>query len=323
MKYIVIVLALLLSACASTTIKEPTAPTGYVRVLGTGKTFEEARLNGFQLAVEIAVGAVVVTEKQATNSILVRDQILKHSSGYVDDFKIIDRNETNRGYSVAMDVKVKSSQIADIILSTGDRTNKLNASRVYAQYDSYAKERADAEKLIDNLLNSFPKRAFDSKIKSTSITVDSNRDMILAISVDFTWNPAWVKSLTENLNRVSDEKKTTYQKISIVRKGSSFSMYDDITDYYINDDKIFKNAHNQLFTTLYPVIEVVDGNGRFIILGCDFNYPNFNKIRTTNTHTVNARYVIPKNSDTFINMKNMDHVNAYMTSDREVCSGKL
>jgi hypothetical protein len=324
MKYLVIVLALVLSACASTATKEPAVSNGYVRVLGTGKTSEEARLNGFQLAVEIAVGAIVVAEKQATNNLLVRDQILKHSSGYVDDFKVIDSSRTNLGHTVTMDVKVKSSQIANVILSTGDNKNQLDSSRIYAQYNSYTKEREDAEKLINNLLDGFPRRAFDSKIKYTKITTDNNRDMVFSISVDINWNNAWVNSLSENLARVKDETKTTDRKISIVRLSPSmFSLSDDITDLYINDEKIFKNVSEKIFTTLYPVIEVVDSNGRFIIRGCGFNYPNFNKIRITNTHTVNANYTIPKNSDTFNNMKNMDRVNVFMTSNPDVCAGKL
>lgn len=326
MRYLVIVLALVLSACASTSTptKEPSVSNGYVRVLGTGKTPEEARLNGFQLAVEIAVGAIVVTEKQATSDVLVRDQILKHSAGYIDDFKVIDSSRTSFGHTVTMDVKVKSSQIANVILTTGDKKNQLDSSRIYAQYNSYTKERDDAEKLINNLLDGFPRRAFDSKIKSTKITIDKNRDMVLSISVDFTWNNAWVNSLSENLARVKDETKTTDRKISIVRLSSStFSLSDNITDLYINDEKIFKNVSEKIFTKLYTVIEVVDSNGRFIIRGCGYNYPNFNKIRTTHTQTFIGDYTIPKNSVTFANMQRMDHVNAYMTSNGDVCTGKL
>ena len=119
MKYLALVIVLVLSACANTpTNNQPKVENGYYRVLGTGKNFEEARLNGFQLAVEMAVGSIVVTEKQVTNNILIRDQIVRHSSGYVDDFKIIEQSGSNLRYTVVMDVKVKSSQIAEVILGS-------------------------------------------------------------------------------------------------------------------------------------------------------------------------------------------------------------
>ena len=323
MKYLVILFALILSACASTPSKEPKVTNGYVRVIGTGKTVEEARLNGFQLAVEIAVGAIVVTEKQATNNTLVRDQILKHSSGYVDDFKIIEQSGTSLRYTIVMDVKVRNSQIADVILSTSDKRGVLDSSRIYAQYDTFNKERNDAERLIDNLLNSYPKSAFNSVVKSTKIKLNNDRDMIIEITAELTWNPVWVDSLVENLNRVSDDSKTTFRKIEVVRKPkSSFGIFNENTVLFINDEKIYKKTFETVFTTLFPVVEVVDKYGNSIIRGCG-DYPNFRAIGAVEHFTANASYTIPKNSKTFFDLKEMDHVNAYMTSNRNVCLGKV
>lgn len=324
MKYLIITLALVLSACASTPPdNKPKVANGYVRVLGTGKTVEEARLNGFQLAVEIAVGAIVVTEKQSTNNILVRDQILKHSSGYVDDFKIIEQSGTNLRYTIVMDVKVRSSQIADVILSTSDKRGKLDSSKIYAQYDSFNKERNDAEKLIDNLLNSYPRSAFNTKVESTKIKLNNDRDMVIEISAVFTWNQVWIDSLVENLNRVGDDNKTTFRKISIVRKPkSSFGIFDNTVDLPINDEKIYKKTFDTVYITLYPVVEVVDKYGNSIIRGCG-NYPNFKSMGGLDTYTANTAYTIPKNSKTFFDLKEMDHVNAYMTMNRDVCLGKV
>lgn len=323
MKYLAIVLVLMLSACASTPSKEPKVENGYVRVLGTGKTVEEARRNGFQLAVEMAVGAIVVTEKQATNNVLVRDQILKHSSGYVDDFKLIDQSQTSMGYTITMDVKVKNSQIADVILSTGNKKGVLDSSRVYAQYDSYNKERDDAEKLIGNLLNGYPRSAFNSNVTSTRIRLNNDRDMVIEITAVVTWNPKWVDSLVENLNRVSDGGKSTYRKISIWRKPkSSLSMSDEKLDLFINDEKIYKKTFESIFVTMFSVVEVVDAYGNSIIRGCG-DYPNFKAVGMIDPFTINTAYTIPKDSKTFNDLKRMDHVNVYMTSNRNVCLGKV
>ena len=323
MKSLIVVLVLMLSACASTpSLTQPKVESGYVRVLGTGKTVEEARLNGFQLAVEIEVGAIVVSEKQATNNVLVRDQILKHSSGYVDDFKLIDQSQTSLGYSITMDVKVKKSQIADVVLSTGNKKGVLDSSRIYAQYGSFNKERDDAEKLINNLLIGYPRSAFNSDIKSTKIKLNNERDMVIEVTAVMTWNPKWVDSLIENLNRVSDDSKNTHRQIVVWRKPrSSFGAFDEKIDLFINDEQIYKKTFDSIFRQLYTVVEVVNAQGSSIIRGCG-DYSNFNAIGKMETFTVNASYTIPKNSKTFNDLKNMDHINVYMTSNRDVCLGK-
>lgn len=321
MKYLVILFALMLSACASTPSNNqlPKVDSGYVRVIGTGKNLEEARLNGFQLAVEIAVGAIVITEKQATNNVLVRDQILKHSSGYVDDFKIIEQSGTSLRYTVVMDVKVRNSQIADVILSTSNKTGVLNSARIYAQYDTINKERDDAEKLIGNLLNSYPKSAFTSNVKYTNIKLNSNRDMVIEISSTLTWNPIWINSFIENLNRVSDKNKNG-RKIEVLRKPKS-SMFNDGVVFRIDDDQIYNKIFTAIFVPLYPIVEVVDNYGNSIIRGCGY-YSEFDSIGQHNYEGV-AEYVIPKGSKTFDDLKNMHHVNVYMTPSRDVCLGKV
>jgi hypothetical protein len=283
---------------------------------------EEARLNGFQLAVEMAVGAVVISEKQATNNILVRDQIMKHSGGYVDDFKIIEQSGTSLRYTIVMDVKVRSSQIADVLLNTGTKKGTLDSARIYAQYESYNKERNDAEKVINNLLTGYPRNAFNTTIKSTKIRINNDRNMVVDISAEVTWNNKWVNSLVENLSRVSDKDKTTSNKISVVRKPSQFSIFDEKLQLYINDDIIYRKTSNTIFTQLFTIVEVVDAYGDAIIRGCG-DYSGFDAIGEVATFTTNASYTIPKNSRTFENMKNMDHVNVYVDSTRAACLGKV
>ena len=58
----------------------------YVEVIGEGATLDQARQQGFGLAVEHAVGTVIVRETAVRNSRIARDEIITYSSGYVDRF---------------------------------------------------------------------------------------------------------------------------------------------------------------------------------------------------------------------------------------------
>jgi hypothetical protein len=299
------------------------ATTGYARVLGTGRTFEEAKLNGFQLAVEIAVGAVVVTEKKSINNTLVRDQVVKHSSGYVDDFKIIDQSQTNSGYALTMDVKVKSSKIAEVILNTGDKGNgAFDTQRILAQYNTYAKERNDAERLIDNLLDSYPKNAFVVKKNPTKIVMNNNRDMVLNVPYVLKWNDVWVDSFLETVGRVSDPKENNINSISVIHKRKKPSLLSDYEEVvlHIDDQTIYKNVFEKVWTTLYPVLTLEDANNKVMYVECSYKFPNFTSLPGNRYYESSFDITIAKGSNLFNNFNKVDHVNITMSSNRDMCN---
>jgi len=65
----------------------------YVEVIGEGATVEQARQQGFRLAVEHAVGTVVSSETEVRNDRQVRDEIITYASGYVDRFEVVEQQK--------------------------------------------------------------------------------------------------------------------------------------------------------------------------------------------------------------------------------------
>ena len=144
MKFLSILAMLFLTACASTNVEKTSNPinytTGYTRVLGTGQTFDEAKANAFNTAIEIVVGSVIVNTKESNNNQLIRDEIVKASAGYVDDYNIISESKTGRGYTLVIDVKVKNSKIAERVLSAGKSETNLKGEALNAQYQTYQQD---------------------------------------------------------------------------------------------------------------------------------------------------------------------------------------
>ena len=330
MKYL-LTLVLAVSALLSTpSFSQPTkdipknATTGYARVLGTGRTFEEAKLNGFQLAVEIAVGAVVVTEKKSVNNTLVRDKVLKHSSGYVDDFKIIDQSQTNSGYSLTMDVKVKSSKIAEVILNTGDKgNNTFDTQRIMAQYNTYANERNDAERLIDNLLDEYPKNSFILTKIPTKIAMNSNRDMVLHVPYTFKWSDAWIENFLETVGRVSDPKLSDTNVISVIHKKPKPSLFSDYEEVilHIDDHAIFRKIFDKVWTSIYIVVTLEDVNNKVMYVECNYKFPNFKAIPSNiEFYKGEAEITIAKGSSLFNNFNKVHHTNVSFSTNRDQCN---
>ena len=64
----------------------------YVEAVGEGNTLDQARQQGFRLAVEHAVGTVIASETEVRGARIARDEIITYASGYVDKFKKLVEN---------------------------------------------------------------------------------------------------------------------------------------------------------------------------------------------------------------------------------------
>ena len=68
----------------------------YARVQGQGDTQEQARTNGFRVAVEQAIGPLILSESVSAGARLQRDQIITYSSGMIDRFNIVEQRSQDR-----------------------------------------------------------------------------------------------------------------------------------------------------------------------------------------------------------------------------------
>ena len=66
-----------------------------VDVESYASTFEEAKKEGFRLAVEYAVGSLILSETEVRSDRMKRDEIITYASGFVEDFKILSREKNS------------------------------------------------------------------------------------------------------------------------------------------------------------------------------------------------------------------------------------
>ena len=76
----------------------------YIQVKSTAETIELARAEGFKYAVSQAVGTLVLAETVVKNNELNRKDIIQYSSGYVEDFKVLQEIQVDGGVQIIMDV---------------------------------------------------------------------------------------------------------------------------------------------------------------------------------------------------------------------------
>lgn len=192
----------------------------YIEVAGDGPSVDQARNNGFRLAVEQALGTLISSETEVRNGKITRDEIISYASGYVDRFEIISQQKTQTGFRVGMRVWVKKSALSDRLLNRTEKSNQVDGPRASVRLETLNKERETGDRLLQQVLNDFPKRAFDIEFNSTDV-IRQNRASQMEISFRLQWNKDYLKSLWTALEAVSYRGPNAVSEIG-VNSGSIF-----------------------------------------------------------------------------------------------------
>lgn len=262
-------MCLVLAGCAST--KQSAYIDQPVRVTGEGRTYEEARKNAFSTAMEYAVGAVVVTDTQIQNKRLVKDDILKHSSGYVDDFTIISRIDGKDSVTVIMDVKVKHSAIAERIINIQSSNGQIQGERLDGLHSSFIQSRQTGDHLLRKVLDDYPKHAFNVKAGTVEYMLNINRLPVIIVPYEVTWNYKYLTALNEALEQTQN-KKDRYikqEQINVISKSPASWLLGSTDKYYFNDEIRSDMIKRGLSKMIFVKTTLRDGAGNILKVGCD------------------------------------------------------
>lgn len=279
MKYLAILAMLLLTACASTTEAVKTSSdspdAGVIRVLGTGSSKEEAKNNGFNTAIEIAVGSAILSHKQVRNDKLVRDEIVKYSAGYVDDYKIIEEIKTSSGYSLMMDVHVKSSRIHERLLGGGGDEKNVNGDKLATQYETYVRQQESADKLIDVLIQDWPEKAFTVKQGKQEFSINEKRVSVLRIPVEMTMNFSFVNAVDEALKKINQKKTYSDIKIGVAVKPPDAWILGYTHGYFFDDIQRVEQFQKGFIDNFQIQVHIKDVSGNPVFSDCFYHLRRF------------------------------------------------
>ena len=230
MKILLLAVCFLLTACASTSKSD-----GYLRTTGVGNTYEEAKNNAFREAIEYQVGVVIASEREAYNDKLVKNEILAYSSAFVDEYKIISQQNIGNKIQVVLDVKLSLLRLSDRILSKGKDSKNLDGAKHDNQYKSFLENKQNGDVILANVLNDYPRRAYNINQSNYIVKIDTYRNLTLTIPYTLSWNPNYIASLNDAIKIVADgkpslwtvEKGIAQQYPSTVRVGTE--------RYYFNE----------------------------------------------------------------------------------------
>ena len=291
MRLLLLVVCIMLTACASTS--NPVKSDNYIRTIGVGNTYEEAKHNAFKEAIEYQVGVVIASERESYNDKLIKNEILAYSSAFVDEYKIISQQNIGNKIQVVVDVKLSLLRLSDRILSKGKDSKNLEGAKHDSQYKSFIENKNNGDRILASVLNDYPRRAYDIKQSNYIVKVDAYRDLTLTIPYTMSWNPNYVASLHDAIKIVADgkpslwtvEKGFAQQYPSTVRIGSE--------KYYFNEFVITEKILNALmdWNEVRINMEIKDFHNRTQYSKCFVprqlhrnvgDYYNINYVKTNN-----------------------------------------
>lgn len=169
-------------------------------------SFEEARVECFRLAVENAVGSLVASETEVQRQRITRDEIINYSSGYVDRYVVLERQESPY-HKVKMRVWVFRSGIADRLSVRSETAGGIDGQRADAQVSTILHERAQGDRLVASVIKDFPHKSFDIEVGSPTVSLNYNRTVQLRVPYTLRWNYTYLSSLAEALEATAQERK--------------------------------------------------------------------------------------------------------------------
>jgi hypothetical protein len=203
LRILLLTVALVLASCSSSESVRQNSP---IRSIGTGLSPEAAKDAAFRKAIEERVGILVIGERAVADYKLVKDEILSFSAGYVDDYRIVEQEKVGDSWRVTVDVWVSSSRITNRIFTAANARQELPGVRVAESFDSFIEQRRQADRLLGKLLAGFPRDALLIKFEGTDVEFDAERNALMTVNYNLSWNQNYLIALAETLAQLEDAK---------------------------------------------------------------------------------------------------------------------
>jgi hypothetical protein len=128
-----------------------------VEAEGTGQTVEEARQDAIRVAVRKAAGALVVSDLKLENDRVIRDRVLLYSDGVIapGSYRELKRARDGSLWTVRISVRVLSRKLAGRLEAAGMATREVNGPGLAAAVLVRAEARAQAAKLVEEVIDEF------------------------------------------------------------------------------------------------------------------------------------------------------------------------
>jgi hypothetical protein len=106
-----------------------------------------------------------------------------------------------------MKVWVAHSTLSNRLLNESKGAGRVEGERVSTQIQTFQQQRQAGDRVLNTVLNDFPKRSFNVTVQPTQVVVDRNRIPYLRLIFDVSWNQNYLDSLAEAVRIIGQRKE--------------------------------------------------------------------------------------------------------------------
>lgn len=241
--------------------KKDQAEVFYVQVQANGRDESDARDQAFRLAVNQAVGSLLLSQTRVKDGTVQHHEIINYSSGFIQDFKILERSYDS-GVTIKIDVWVSRSSIADRLLNESKTAGSVEGGKITQQIRSFQKERQGADSVIDAVLADFPNRAFNVELGKTVVEMDNNRRPILSIPFRISWNTSYTDAFSKAVAAINQHPECGGWFDPCLNSG-----FNRINGAYFNDEIIYKKVFDVMWRS-WVKVKILGQDGQVKFASC-------------------------------------------------------
>jgi hypothetical protein len=188
--------------------------------IGTGKTLEEAKLNSYRNAIELAFGAFISSETKILNDNVTKDEVVSLTNGNISKVEnIANVKEKDNTWASTNKVTVSVSNLSKFVENKGYVSNFDGASFSFNMKLMNLNERAE-EKTVENIISMFDKilvNIFDYEIIVKEPVAAGNNykiELLIKVKTNDNYDIAYnylINSL--KATSASVEEKKSYTKL--------------------------------------------------------------------------------------------------------------
>lgn len=275
--------------------------SNYIRVTGSGSSLGQAKQDAFRKAIQFKVGLVVLSQQSSNGEKLDLNKIDVYSAGYIKDYMIVggtrktSEDSSTQGsncdadsqcsfqsmrpsydswHTITMDVLVDSSKLVNQTLNTGKTEAFVNGQKLGDTIDSYHDMKEKGNKIVADVLQTYPVNAFIIKTENYVVSVDSNQIVTLQIPYHIKWNYDYIQAFNEAMSLVQDSKLGMLEKapanVFVMAKDPKDFVLGKNNHYKFSDITLVKSIEQKMTRLNELRIEVVlrDGNNSQLYRGC-------------------------------------------------------
>lgn len=177
----------------------------FIKVKGVGANQKEAREDGFKVAIDNAVGSMLLSESTISDGAVIKKEIIQYSSGYVQRYEVTGKQQVGNDVVVYMDVYVSHSKIAKRLTNNNKVASRIDSQQLDASVSTLQRQTKDGDRVILAILNDYPEKAFTIENKQLSLVRNSDRSISLHVPYKMKWSTSYVEALGEAIVKTKEE----------------------------------------------------------------------------------------------------------------------